>query len=267
MNKVKNKTVLYFGAFLFFISFVNIDAQNAQAQDSAKAKQSKKQEIDTVSLLTLKVDKKKSFPITLNARNVSVAEITKELARHYKISFALSKTVSNYKPALDLPHSTIEDVLKRLAPLVILEKEIAGRSIKPTIRGAYLYAHNEVIPTMDGKSLANNQVLVFEGNTETGINEDSKSPIFFKYEKGKLSARAKNQPVILIAGRIADELGIPLTLVSESNETININIKNLSPQQSFIHLPRSLKLIYRLHLSSMETEYVEIVLDGNSKAN
>lgn len=262
MNTVKIKTVLCFGAFLFFISFVNINAQS-----TANLKQIKKQKIETASLLILNVDKKRSLPITLKARNVSVVEITEELARHYKISFAVSRAVSNYKPILDLRRSSLDFTIRQLAPFVILEKEIVGGSAQPKTTGAYLYAHNENIPAMSGKSPSNNQVLVFEGNTETGINEDSKSPVFFKYEKGKLSARAKAQPVILVAGRIADELGISLTLVGESNETVTIDIKNLSPVQAFMHLPRSVKLIYRFNLDTMKTEFVEIVLDGNSKVN
>jgi hypothetical protein len=216
---------------------------------------------------TLKIDER-SRSVTLKAQGVPVHEIIRELSRTHKISFGLSRAVSVYEPVLDLKHASLETVLKSLAPFVILEEELAGGGDKPEITKAYLFGYNEDMPKIsdpDPRSSSRSQVLAFEGNTE--VTEESKNAdaldIFVRVANDKLTLRCRDQPALWVAGRIAEELKVPLMTGQISNPSITADFADLPIEKAFSKFPRVMRLKFLLDLTTMKAKYTQLVLDEN----
>lgn len=256
MSKVTFFELIFLLLIFFLFSFQTVAQNSDQSLKTSTATNSDK-------VLIVKVNPKKSRPITIISRNSTVLEITNELTRRLKTSFALSRGVKNYQPVINLSASTLENVLGKLAPFVIIENELAGQSLKPVIKGIYLFAHNEAVPAMaDGTELSNKQSFIFEGNTETDFDQYAApdSPLKIKYKDGKLSVLARQQLLIVTAGKIAEQLGTPLSVINNPKKVVNVEFSNLSLEKAFRQLPPNLILKYRSSIDGSAPLLTELIL-------
>ena len=156
----------------------------------------------------------------------------------------------------------LEDFLKNLAPFVIVEKRLIGGQNAPKIEGIYLYAYNEDIPLMkDGSALSNLQSYVYEGNTENLSKEsiESGNSLLVKYKAEKLSVISKDQISMIVAAKIAEELGVPLSVRENSTEKVNIQFEKLTIEQAFRSLPANISLKYWNKLDGSAPILTELV--------
>lgn len=256
MNKNSRFTITLFFAGFIFISPLVAAAQDQIQQNSSTILSTPEK------LLEIKVGDGNLSSIAIKSRNVSVEEITSELSRHIKIPFALSRTVSNYKPGLDLAPQPLEGILKNLAPFVIVEKRLIGGMSDPKIEGIYLYAYNEDIPVMkDGSQLSNLQTYVYEGNTESRSGEsiESGDSLIVKYKDEKLSLTSKDRYSLSVAAKIAEEIGVPLSVRENSTEKVNIQFEKLNVGQAFRLLPANISLKYWNKLDGSAPIFTEMI--------
>lgn len=234
--------------------FISVDAQTRHRKDSPQSLFSKQ--------LFLKVNKNKAAPVTLKTRNVSVSEITAELSKHYNFPFALSGSIANYKPAINVASGTLENIFQKLAPFVVIEKEMSGGAKSPVITGVYMYAYNENIPSMkDGRSVSFIQSFIFEGSTETAtVHENIPQSPVVKYENERLSVRSQKESLILIVGKIAEKLGTPLTVLSKSDSVLTVNFSSLKPEEAFRYFPPNVILKYQIFLDKNQTVFNQVIV-------
>lgn len=256
MNNYYRFTITLFFAGLIFIFPLVAAAQN-QIQPNGSIVPG-----TTDKLLEIKVGDGNLSSIAVKSRNASVEEITSELSKQIKIPFALSRTVTNYKPGLDLPPQPLERVLKNLAPFVIVEKRLIGGMIDPKIEAIYLYAHNEDIPVMkDGSALSNVQTYVYEGDTESRSMEsiESGDSLIVKYKDEKLSVISKDRYSLVVAAKIAEEIGVPLSVRENVTEKVNIRFEKLSIGQAIPLLPANISLKYWNKLDGSAPVFTEVI--------
>jgi hypothetical protein len=136
-----------------------------------------------------------------------------------------------------------------------------------------LYAHNEPPPLGSKNASSNQQVLVFDGDTEIDPDEYDKkresdeSLLLIKFVSERFSLRARRQPAVLVAGKIAEQLSVPVSLLKETRDVVDVDLKDLYFEDFFQRLPPSIKLKYRRYLHSSQTQFVEIIIDGTAKGN
>ena len=217
---------------------------------------------------TVKVSKELPQTFTVKANEARLAEIVGELSKLLKAPIFLSPLMERQVVSHDFGGLGLEATLRMLAPHPLVDYEVAGdyaTQVKPV--GIYLNALNERQPSLTQVVKGSTEMILFEGDTEEEVEDEEArrkreedSPLVVHYEKSQISVRARKQPLLAVASRIASELGIPFEMRFESREVLDLEFKGYPLDQAVRALSPSLHFYYRSDLLTYEMRPLRLVV-------
>ncbi|MFN2454845.1 MAG: hypothetical protein ABR577_11555 [Pyrinomonadaceae bacterium] len=211
--------------------------------------------------------------VRLRAADAPLADIAAEMSRQLKIPIVLSAVMKGQRVTLDLADLPLETALRALAPEVCLDELVIGgaASIQPQYTAIYLSGVNETLPANNDPTQSDSQVMLMEGNTEDLRDEASASTpketiaerfVEAKFEKNKLTLRARGQPVSVVLYEMARAMKIPFDIRHRSEEIIDTDVTDVPVEQALLNLPSSVRLYLRKDARTLESTPLRLVLAG-----
>lgn len=217
---------------------------------------------------TLSVSKAAPHTFKLRAKKALLTDVTDELSRRLKLPIRLSPLMAKqYVENLDISGLNLEATLRMLAPHPYVDYVAGGEDFgQPKPLAVYLYAMNERPPSLNETVKNNVSALLIEGDTEEGTEEYEKrkrekpEPLAVTFTNNRLSVRAEKQPLSVVLFKIANELGIPFELQSDTTEIVDLEFNGYTVDQAMRALSPSVRLYYRSDLLNFETYPIRIAL-------
>jgi len=198
--------------------------------------------------------------ISLRAENAKLTDIAADLSKRLKAPVALSPVMQKQRATIDFVDVVLEPAMQLLAPVVYIDYEIdSAPGAYPRPVGIYLSAHNEPAPAINANVRSTSQAFVISGNTES---EDSseEDDIQISYRNGKLTLKAKDQPLLDVLSSISEETGVRLEAKDVTTETVSVNIKDLPLDEAILKVSPHLRLYLRADLYRNQRTPLLIVL-------
>lgn len=216
---------------------------------------------------TLKVSDEHVLSLSLQAENAKLSDIAAELSRKLKIPVALSPVMVKQKSSAKFSDLLLEPAMQLLAPVVFIDYQVdSAPGARPRPLGIFLFAYNEPPPAADAVVKSKSQSFVVMGNTEdTGDETDDSEPIQVSYHDGKLTAKAKDQPLLEVMFDIAYEARVPFEGPEESKELVSVNAKDRPLEQALLDISPNLRLFVRADLFHASRTVLRIVVVGKEK--
>lgn len=208
----------------------------------------------------LRVTTDQIIGISLRAENAKLTDIAADLSKKLKAPVALSPVMQRQRATIDFADVVLEPAMQLLAPVVYIDYEIdSAPGVHPRPVGIYLSAHNEPAPALNANVRSTSQAFVISGNTES---EDSSEDddIQISYRNGKLTLKAKDQPLLDVLSSISDETGVRLEAKDVTTETVSVNIKELPLDEAILKVSPHLRLYLRADLYRSQRTPLLIVL-------
>ena len=183
--------------------------------------------------------------ISLRAENAKLTDIAADLSKKLKAPVALSPVMQKQRATIDFADVVLEPAMQLLAPLVYIDYEIdSAPGAHPRPVGIYLSAHNEPAPAINANVRSTSQAFIISGNTEGDEDDD----IHISYRNGKLTLKAKDQPLLDVLSSISDETGVRLEAKDDTTETVSVDIKDLPLDEAILKVSPHLRLYLRADL-------------------
>lgn len=213
----------------------------------------------------LRVTADQIIGISLRAENAKLTDIAAGLSKKLKAPVALSPVMQKQRATIDFADVVLEPAMQMLAPVVYIDYEIdSAPGAHPRPLGIYLSAFNEPAPAINANVRSTSQAFVISGNTES---EDSSEDddIQISYRNGKLTLKAKDQPLLDVLSSISDETGVRLEAKDVTTETVSVNIKDLPLDEAILKVSPHLRLYLRADLYRGQRTPLLIVLVQQEK--
>jgi hypothetical protein len=198
------------------------------------------------------------FFLSVHAKEIPLTEITSELSQRLKAPVTLSRVMEKQQVTLDFKDLPLEAALQLLAPVPYVHYELQGNST-PICREIFLNAYNErpPVPKFEKKKIS----FVMEGDTEN-LENAKDDPLRISYRDGRLSVTAKRQSLTLVLDHIAASMGVSFTMGQDTDETIDLNFKDVTLENVMSYFPPSVRLhlwkdIQRLNTVPLLVELVK----------
>jgi hypothetical protein len=198
--------------------------------------------------------------ISLRAENAKLTDIATDLSKKLKAPVALSPVMQKQRATINFADVVLEPAMQLLAPVVYIDYEIdSAPGAHPRPVGIYLSAFNEPAPAINANVRSTSQAFVISGNTES---EDSSEDddIQISYRNGKLTLKAKDQPLLDVLSSISDETGVRLEAKDVTSETVSVNIKDLPLDEAILKVSPHLRLYLRADLYRNQRTPILLVL-------
>jgi type II secretory pathway component GspD/PulD (secretin) len=240
----------------FVVVLIGLSAVVATAQQ-ARAGEAPAKGYVAAGAWRVRVKQEGTFFLTVRAHEAPLNQIAAELSRQLKTPFVLSRVMQKQLVTLDFQDVPLESALQTMAPLPYVHYELRGNST-PICREIFLNAYNEPVPTpkLENKTVS----FIMQGDTES--NGDSKEdPLYVSYRNQRLSVKVKKQSLTAVLDRIAQQLGVNLSMNQDSNELVDLEIKEMSLEEAISYFPPTVHLHVRkdLHRLSVLPLLVEFV--------
>jgi len=197
----------------------------------------------------VRVKQNGAYFVSVRARAVPLTEIAAELSRRLKAPVVLSRVMAKQKVTLEFQDLPLETALQLMAPLPYVHYELQGGS-DPICREIFLNGYNEPVPVP--KIENRNVSFDIQANTEsTGDNEDD--PLHVNYINGRLSVSVKKQSLTAVLDRIASEIGVNFSMKQDTNDTIDLDFKDMSLEDAMSYFPPSVHLHVRKDIQRLST--------------
>lgn len=209
---------------------------------------------------TLRVTVDQIIGISLRAENAKLTDIAVDLSKKLKAPVALSPVMQKQRATIDFADVVLEPAMQLLAPVVYIDYEIdSAPGAHPRPVGIYLSAHNEPAPAINANVRSTSQAFVISGNTESESSSEE-DDIQISYRNGKLTLKAKDQPLLDVLSSISDETGVRLEAKDVTTETVSVNIKDLPLDEAILQVSPHLRLYLRADLFRNQRTPILIVL-------
>jgi hypothetical protein len=224
---------------------------------------------------SLRVSKNAPLVVSLQAQKVSLTEIAAELSRQLNVPVLLSPVMEKQKITQDFVKYPVEAAARQLAPQVFIDYEVSGDySVQPKPIALYLYAFNEPPPPANSVVKGSSEAILIEGDTEEGTDSANSSaqgkkeepPLTVTFEKNQLTVRARKQPLSVVLYEIANKIGVPLEVRTDSTDLVDVSYSNYTVEQALRSLSPSVRFYYRANLSTAENQPLRIVLSAPAKS-
>jgi hypothetical protein len=242
---------LFFVAVLVGLAAIQVAAQETRAGEAPAT--------GDVARGTWRVRAKQegTFFLTVRANEAPLTQIAAELSRRLKAPVILSRVMQKQLVTLDFRDVPLESALQIMAPLPYIHYELQGNSA-PICREIFLNAYNEPAPEakLDNKSVS----FIMEGDTE-GTGDPKEDPLQVSYRNQRLSVKVKNQSLSAVLDRIAMLMGVNFSMKQDSNDVVDLDIKEMSLESAIAYFPPTVHLHVRkdLQRSTMVPLLVEFV--------
>src|SRR6185312_6981470 len=206
----------------------------------------------------VRVRQERTFFLTVRAREAPLNQIAAELSRQLKSPVILSRVMQKQLVSLDFEDLPLESALQTMAPLPYIHYELQGNSA-PICREIFLNAYNEPVPVpkLENKSVS----FIMEGDTES-TGDKKEDPLQVIYRNQRLSVKVKNQSLTAVLDRIAMQLGVNFSMKQDSDELIDLDIKEVSLEEAVSYFPPTVHLhvrkdLQRLNMVPLLIEFVK----------
>lgn len=249
----KGKSTMFSGrvrslkGLLFVAVLIGLAAIQTTAQDkSLKARAGEAPATGDVAKGTwrVRVRLERTWFLTVRANEAPLNEIAAELSRQLKTPVILSRVMQKQLVTLDFEDLPLESALQTMAPIPYVHYELQGNSA-PICREIFLNAYNEPAPA---PKLASQTVsFIMEGDTESTGNS-KEDPLQVSYRNQRLSVKVKKQSLTAVLDRIAQQLGVNFSMKQDSNELVDLDIKEMTLEEAVSYFPPSVHLHVRKDL-------------------
>ena len=201
--------------------------------------------------------------ISLRARETPLTEIAAELGNRLRATMQLSPLMQRQRITVQFSDLPLETALRLLAPQVFIDYEIRSDvSALPKPLGVYLYAANEAPPPLNAVVRNSAQAILIEGHTDEGVDDapEQDRPLRVDYANGRLSVRARQQPVTAVLFEIASKMGIPFEMRGDASNPITLEMNEASLEEVIRALSPNILLYARADLQTAQNQPIRLVL-------
>jgi len=199
--------------------------------------------------------------VTLTASNAPVSEIAERLAKELKTNVDVSASARALRVTTALDDQPLDLTLRELAPQAYIDGILNGGSNgKLEIQTIRLQTAGESAPPLTELQKRGSETIMFFGNTEDPAVDPFEGKLEVAYRNGRLRVFAKGQPVSVVVSQIADALGIPLELIGDPLELIDVSVNDATLEQTMKALPSTVKLYQRMDLATYQVTPVRLVV-------
>ncbi|HEX2832691.1 MAG TPA: hypothetical protein VHW00_06730 [Thermoanaerobaculia bacterium] len=201
--------------------------------------------------------------VTLTASDEPLSEIAQRLAKELGTTIDVSDAAGKLRVTTELDQQPLDLTLREFAPQAYVDAILSGGANgRIEIQTIHLRNAGETVPSLDKLARRNSEALMFFGNTEDPAVDPLAGQLEVTYRNERLRVFARKQPVSVVVSRIADVLGIPLELIGDPLELINLSVIDATLEQTMKALPSSVKLYQRVDLATFRVTPVRIVVEA-----
>jgi hypothetical protein len=199
--------------------------------------------------------------VTLTASDAPLAEVAERLAAKLGAAIDVSAPARRFRVTVDLDQQPLDLTLRELAPQAYLDGVLSGGNGGTEIRTIYLRAAGDPAPPLTDLEKRSSEVMMFFGHTEDPSIDPFEGKLDVTYRNDRLRVIARKQALSVVAFGIADALGIPLELIGDSRETIDVSVTDATVEQAMMALTPSVKLYHRVDLATFRMTPVRLVVE------
>lgn len=190
----------------------------------------------------VRVKQNGAYFLTVQAREVPLVEIAADLSRRLKAPVVLSRVMQKQLVTVEFADLPLESALQMMAPLPYVHYELRGSSA-PVCREVFLNAYNEVapLPKFENKNVS----FVMQGDTEADSKDD---PLQVSYKNQRFSISVKKQSLTAVLDRMASLMGVNFSMDEDSEQTIDLDFKDVPLEDVMNYFPPSVHLHLRKDL-------------------
>ncbi|HEX7809692.1 MAG TPA: hypothetical protein VF608_13230 [Thermoanaerobaculia bacterium] len=199
--------------------------------------------------------------VTLTASDEPLGEIADRLAKQLGTTVNASAAARASHVTLDLDEQPLDLALRQLAPQAYLDGILSGGAAgKLEIQAIHLSMAGEPAPSLNELKKRSSEAIMFAGDTEDSGVDPLAGKLEVSYENERLRVFAKQQPLWDVASKLADALRIPLELIGDPRESIDVSVSDATLEQTMRALSPSVKLYQRTDLATLRTTPVRIAV-------
>ena len=200
--------------------------------------------------------------VTATASDAPLGEIAERLEKKLGTKIDVSAAARDLRVTTALDRQPLDLMLRELAPQVYLDGILSGGAGKTTLLTIHLRTAGESAPTLAELRKSSSEVFMISGHTEDPAIDPSEGQLDVTYRNGRLRVFGKKQPLSVVVATIAEKLGIPLEMIGDSLEVIDVAVADATVEQVMSALTPSVKLYYRKDLATFGMTPVRLVLEA-----
>ena len=204
--------------------------------------------------------------VTLTASNEPLGEVAERIAGKLGTKIDVSAAARNFRVTTELDQQPLDLTLRELAPQAYVDGVLTGGTGKTVVLSIHLRTAGETAPPLEELAKRTSEVFMFSGDTEDAAIDPLEGKLEVTYRNGRLRVFAKQQPLSVVVARIADTLGIPLELIGDSLEMIDVSVSDATLEQTMSALTPSVKLYHRKDLATFRMTPVRLVVQAPEPA-
>jgi len=201
--------------------------------------------------------------VTVTASDAPLAEVAERLAKQLGTTIEVSPAARVLRVTTELDQQPLDLMLRELAPQPYLDSVLSGGAGKTEIRTIHLRTAGEPAPPLTELQKRTSEALMFFGNTEDPTIDPLEGKLEVTYRNDRLRVFARREPLSVVVARLAAELGIPLELIGDSREVVDVSVTDATLEQVMRALTPSAKLYQRTDLSTFRVIPVRLVVQEN----
>lgn len=198
--------------------------------------------------------------IALKAEDALLSEVAADLGKRLRANVTLGPSLRQERVTVDFVASPLEPVLTSLAGRALVDYDIRqdGRSIP---RDIYLLGADDPAPLSNTTERGVSVGLMISGNTEDVAPAPADDPLLITGDRHLMSIQVKKQPLPAVVVAVADVLGVPVDIRYDASELVDLDLRNVAPEDVLPRLSRNLHMIVRVNLATAERTLNRIVVD------
>jgi hypothetical protein len=214
---------------------------------------------------TLRITREGIVGVSLKADKARMSEIAADLSKRIGAKVILGPEMQKEALTVDFTDLTFEQAMRLLAPHVYLDYEIRA-GIEPKLLGVLLFATNDPAPATNAVVEGSSQAMLIEGNTEDNGQPSDDDPLQVDLDDSdRLTIKSKKQPLVVVVLTIADVLGVPAEIKSDSTEIVDTEIKDIVFPDAITRLSPNIRLYLREDLTLSRKTALRLILDPPPK--
>ncbi len=267
MISIRTKSFPLVISLLAMVLLIGPSVTSAQQGQKRTSQAAKRKPAPKLSLVVTPGD---LLALSVKADKVPLKIVGAELSKKLKVPVLLGPSVENWEVTVDYKEMPLEPALQLIAPRVFIDYEVnQSPGGQPRAVGIYLNGQDDPDPAINAVVSNRSEAILFEGNTEDMTQTVTTKPEELRvvFEKNALTVEAKQQPLTVVAYRIASEIGIPLELKWETNDIIDVNFTSLPLEEAMSRLSPQVRLFVRANLQNVQRTPFRMVVVRPEKSS
>lgn len=190
--------------------------------------------------------------VSLKADKAKMSEIAADLSKRLGAQVILGPTMRQEAITVEFYDLPLEPALRLLAPRVYIDYEVRANA-QPTVVGIFLNGEDDPDPAKNAVVRGSSQAMLIEGNTEDTAEQSevqrADQHLQVDWKDNHLTIRSKKQLLAFVVLKIAEVLGVPVEIKSESNEIVDTEIKDTPFEDAIARLSPNVRLYVRVDLT------------------